>query len=1129
MKTQRVPHVARCAAMFLAAANVDATAQTSTGVWLAPLRVIHLEKSSHGWLQPAPPPMRLASLTYGVPVTNFVFGEEWPPPDGEDSAGTQPPARPPPVYDIDHWTVEQGLPANKIRSLFQTRDGFLWIGTVNGLARFDGVRFTPFTATNCPELAENGQDGRSFFEDETGRLWIGTGRGLLCREAGGFVNFPGQESLRSGRVNGLAGRSQGGFWIAHDRGLACWDGRAIRWLETPEINRPFCLAEDDRSSLWIGGLDGLHEYDVAGGRVARSLAGEELHGVPEGTFLVTALQFDPQGRLWVGLGVAPTPGVDVFPKPRRFGAAGPALLLLPNWARFSREAQGTVWSISQGTPSEVLGFFGSTETPARVVLDTTELHSVLADREGSVWVGSRDGLFRLKRRRFATFQMREPWGGLVQSVAVDHQDRFWFGTEAWCGRWSGLDLLLLSHRDLPIGARVLAHQRPSENTLASGPAPVGVPRSGGSYAPPPEGGTPNASSQAGDPIWADAKGRGVFSLSDYYFDPRVSRSAAPLFPEAGEVRVILAARDGRTWIGSREGLFTIEGTSLTRKGRVEIGDVRSLLEDQRGALWIGTGQGEVFRHDAAGLYPLLARETSDVGAVLCFHESADRNLWLGTEKGLYRVKDGTLETFGSQAGVPGDAIDGILEDQFGRLWLGRKHGISRVARRDLEVWLLDRSALPEIAHFGRDDGILSVEPANGTPTCARASDGRLWFARREGIAVVDPAECPPGLPAPQVWIERPGTPPHHVVSEGEVKLPPGSGRHLELQFSATTLHSPDRALVEYRLDGHDHAWRKAGRERKAAYTNLRPGSYQLRVRAQNHEGRRSEREAVLAITLRPFFWQTWTFRGAGGLALLGGAAGLVRWRLRRQHRLSNEQKLREMEAERSRIARDLHDHFGARLTEILLTRTRAEQPRHGDARAALSELKDLVWSVHPENDSLPGLAEFLADFSTRYLAAAGLELTLDLPLDVPELHITGRLRSAVAAVFKEALRNVVQHARARKIHVGLRVAADQFTLSVRDDGCGFDSPGLGREPDLRSPSLGVPPFGDPDRVNTEHPAKSSPRGNGLQNFRARCAELGGRCRIESVLGQGTTVEFTFPLRHDTPPAAKKLVSIPPTP
>lgn len=722
MKKDQVPRIGWCAAVILAVVNTDAAAQTSASAVAPPLRATHLEKTSFGSLQIAPEHLWISPLADGAPVTNLMTSDEWPAPDLARRA--DPPSRPAPTYDVNHWIMEQGLPANKIRALVQTQDGFLWVGTERGLARFDGVRFVSFTETNSSAFAETGQSVRSLFEDEA-------------------------------------------------------------------------------------------------------------------------------GRLWVGLGLPPTD--DVSPKRRSFGETGPPLLLLPNWARFTMDAMGDVWSTSQGTTTEVLGCSSTTEAAVRVALDTREPHSVFADREGSVWVGSRDGLFRLKRRLFATFQMREQFGGLVQSVAVDHWDRLWFGTQTLCGRWSGRELLLLSNRNLPIGASVLAHQSLSENALASEPATLGVPPAGGFHAPPPAGGTPSAGSQpdspAGGQVWANANDRGMFSLSDYYFNPRVPQTAAPLFPEVGEARVMIAARDGRTWIGSPEGLFVIKGASLTQVGRVEIRNVRSPLEDVRGALWIGTGRGEVFRVDAAGLYRLPSLEASALGAVLCFHESGDGTLWLGTENGLHRVKDGTLETFDSNAGMPGDAIDGILEDQFGRLWLGRKHGITRVARRDLEARLLDRSVLLEIAQFGRGDGILSPEPANGTPTCARTSDGRLWFARRRGDCLVDPSECPPGWPAPQVWIERPGTPHHHTVNEGEIRLPPGSGRHLELRFAATALHSPDRALVEYQLDGHDPLWRKAGRERKAIYSNLGPGRYRFRVRAENHEDRWSGAASPVICTI----------------------------------------------------------------------------------------------------------------------------------------------------------------------------------------------------------------------------------------------------------------------------------------
>lgn len=277
-----------------------------------PFRITHLEDAITGTPGIVRPRIRISSLFYGEIMTNVVIQTDLPAPDRESEqelmnprgggkAGL--PARSSPQYVVDRWTVAEGLPGNKIRSLLQTHDGYLWIGSESGLARFDGVRFTSFTQEDSPEMAANGQVARALFEDDARRLWIGTERGMLSRVGQQFVSFPGQNELSSGRINGFAKRSKGGFWIAADRGVGYWDGTQVHWISTPEESRPFCLAEDGLGKLWIGGMDGLHEYEIDTSRVTRSFRGEQLHGWRGRPANIYGLMIDRQNRLWVGNGI----------------------------------------------------------------------------------------------------------------------------------------------------------------------------------------------------------------------------------------------------------------------------------------------------------------------------------------------------------------------------------------------------------------------------------------------------------------------------------------------------------------------------------------------------------------------------------------------------------------------------------------------------------------------------------------------------------------------------------------------------------------------------------------------------------------------------------------------------------
>ncbi|HKS38894.1 MAG TPA: two-component regulator propeller domain-containing protein [Verrucomicrobiae bacterium] len=991
-----------------------------------------------------------------------------------------------PRYQVDRWDVEHGLPANKVSALLQTGDGYLWIGTVGGLARFDGVRFTVFNDANTPEMQTNGTIGRTLFEDAGRRLWIGTERGILCYSGGRFIAFPGQAEVRGRDVRCIARRSAGGFWFGADGRLGYWDGSTIQWqldmeLDSAAEKRIMALAEAPDGALWIGTFGGLWKADLESGKIKRVPLGTRLR---EG---IRGLLLDRRRNLWIGSGVGVwrlEPGTS---EPRSITDREPAFREAPHGAAFFEDSDGTIWA----TTSFWDGVFRLHEASNKIVMtqvakEVNASSCVLVDREGAVWLGSQDqGLFRLRRESFTTLafggesivdEMRSrrasSRGAAVsggdqaldemRSVSESEDGSLWFASRACLGRWSGSDITLFNVQAL--GAR---HNSPAI-ALPSGQVVTSFPAGG------------------------------LFELPVSADDPRMFRPAAPLFPDIGEAETMLVRRDGSLLIGTAAGLYRADGDSaLERVGGLPHADVRALLEDRDGRLWIGTWGGGVTCLEPDRVRAYTKREGLADDRVGALHESDDGGLWIGTQTGLCRFRDGRCAGFTPDSGVPQQSIHCVLEDDFGRLWLSHAAGIARVARAELEAWLHDRSRTPAVADFGTVDGILNLESTGGSqPAGLKASDGRLWFPTRRGLAVVDPATCPTNSPSPGISIESAVADGQTLAMNASPELPPGQGRTLEIRFTATSLHSPEKVRIRYRLDPHDAGWREAGSVRLATYAGLRAGRYAFRVQARNHEGRWSERDAVFAFRLSPHIWQTWPFYSACLLTLAGSAGGFMVWRLRRQHFRLETRGLQALESERERIARDMHDHLGPQLASLALSAAESGTA-HQRAREALREVSDLIWSVDPGNDTLPSLADFVANFASRYLSTAGVELDLDMPATIPRVPIPSRLRQEVAAMFKEALRNVIQHAQAKRVTIRLAVEAERLLLSVQDDGKGFAS--LARQ----------------NTAAAKGDARSrAAAGNGLRNFRSRSEGLGGSCRIESAPGRGTEVEFIVPLKTD---------------
>jgi ligand-binding sensor domain-containing protein len=895
----------------------------------------------------------IESFVYGEEVTNVVLDARAAMLPSVDRVSNElmdpvtndePPAFPPrPQYHIDQWTSENGLPANKVWSLLQTRDGYLWIGTANGLARFDGVRFATFTPENVPQMLTHGSSIRSLYEDDQGALWIGTDAGLLCYASGAFATIAGQEA-NTGRIHGLERRAVGGFWIAADRGLGFWSNNEIRWMSVTENYRVLAVAEDGKGSVWFGSEAGLFEFDSIANRIVRSLL-----AVPRQDSLVIpkviGLFFDSRKRLWIGSdsGAFRMDRPDAVPVPLPYSAARP--FDIPFGSNFAEDAQGVVWATTMDSGAGLYGYAErdlKTSSRTQIGEDLGWTRTVLVDREGVLWTGTQHGLFRLRRKPFATVQLNgASRSSDVRSVTIDQQGALWFSIGESTAHWSGYDLAVFDWV-------TFASTRP--------------------FAAPDRFGH----------IWAPFNSRGVLRISDFSTPAKPPTLHAPQLTNKGEVVAMHRGPSGNLWIGMRDGLYRIAETGALEQVQ-NLADPISLLDDGT-HLWVGTKAGDVYQ--LPSMVPLWENSADSKSPVIALHRSADGVLWIGTPSGLHRFARSRLLGFGSASGLPQGPIHGILEDDTGRLWLNTGDGIVRVAREGLDKWLADPSRVPALAVFGRKDGLSLGNRSSGSQSCVKGTDGRLWFAKRNGLVVVNPSESPP-LPVPHVLVET------VLVNEAnlargydkdEADLPPGSGEHLEFLFTATSLHSPEKVRIRYRLDGFDPAWREAGTGRRARYSKIPPGTYVFRVQACNHEGVWSERDAVFAFRISPHFWQTGIFPVLCVTALGGTLAGAKMWSSRRRRRHLARERQHLLAGERARIARDIHDHLGAHLSELVFTlgEENSAEARQ-KAQESLKELQDAIWALRPENDTLSSLADFIAEFAERYLSAAGLNLQIDAP------------------------------------------------------------------------------------------------------------------------------------------------------
>jgi signal transduction histidine kinase/ligand-binding sensor domain-containing protein len=725
----------------------------------------------------------------------------------------------------------------------------------------------------------------------------------------------------------------------------------------------------------------------------------------------------------------------------------------PAHARITQDQHGTIWIGASDYLGGVLRFDEDSPLIEKSHYDHImgQTFDILSDREGTLWVASREGLFRLRPMPFdsISFDGVGSRSG-VRSIVEAPDGQLWFGSRRVFASWAKETLTVVDG---------LLSLKPSftSSMIVDRKAQVWVGYPGGGIA---KLSSPNAPSQ---------------------FAPQFIRQ----FPEIGELRGAALRSQGGLWLGTDTGLFSLSSDEKIRSVSTDLKDISCLIEDRSQGVWMGTynqGLGYRAKDDSEPITHLEGLPSNHIGAI--YQDSSD-HIWVGTEKGLVKIQQQTVLRPPVDSPLPKGRIDGIVEDDLQRLWISHDGGVSRVQIKDAASHFSNELPSLSVANFSTEHGISGVQRPSGIPPCntaLKSRDGRLWFTRYSGILTVDPSKLPLDVPAPTVLIQKLTANGTHYKPIPNRLLPAGSGRLIEIEFTTASLYQPENVILDYRLKGLDTFWRRAERERIATYLNLTPGEYELEVRARNHEGRWTEKPSSLRFQIAPYFFETWWF----GLILFSSASGVIAfllYRRFRQQRVAFEtERLDALKRERTRIARDIHDHLGAQLSATALQSAPAASELAADS---LKELRDLIWSVDPEQDTLDGFIDFIADFASRFLAAAEIELELNLPSLGLDRPFDQRIRLELAAVFKEALNNIVKHSNAREVKILLSIEPQRLGLSIQDDGIGITSQG----------SKGM----------------ESPKGrcgNGLPNMRSRIKGLGGSFDLRSKpdLGVGISIE-----------------------
>jgi signal transduction histidine kinase/ligand-binding sensor domain-containing protein len=944
------------------------------------------------------------------------------------------------------WTADSGLPQNSVRGLVQTPDGFIWVATLNGVARFDGIRFEVFDKSNTPGITTS--RFVAMVAGGGGDLWLASEDGNIVRyHDQHFITLGDAAGLRPHSAGAITANGSGSIWVLSGDMVLRWNAPSARFdresFDTADLH--FAPLWWVGTGFWAQQRDALLWFEY--GRLHHlTLPSEISH------WHIRSLAAGTDGALWISSIDGQTARVLDGKFTVKRGSFTTAI------------GTDTNWFVEVATNSQRWLHFPS-DGANQPILYNVLIH----DNEDNIWVGSEgQGLFRIQRQFIQTISTEK---GLASDnvYPVFHAKN----GDMWVGSWpSGLSQI---HDGQVVRIFSIADGLPGLIT--------------------------SLAEDASGALWVGGH-NGLRKL----VNGKLVEQKLPLTGSMPAIQAMLQTPDGAMLLGTPHGLYVWDGARSrwrTTLDGLATDDVRVLMTDRRGDLWVG-GYGGLTRIHAGQSTRWTETQGLPSNNVRALMEDSDGNLWVGTyDGGIGWLRNGRWVNFNRQLGLFDNGAFQILEDGQKRFWISSNRGLYRVSRTQLTAVADGHDELVNSVSYGRADGMLSAECNGGLwPAGSRDSNGKLWFPTQKGVAIVDPAAVHTVRQAPRVLIESNSVDHKPQAEVGSVTLRPGQA-NLEVSYTALSYTNPEQIMFRYKLEGIDHDWQEAGFRRTAYYTLLPPGSYLFRVKARNSDGVASLADATVRITIVPPFYRRWWFLAL--LAVLVLAIPWTAWSYRirqlkkaqvRQHAFSRE-LIASQEGERRRIAAELHDSLGQRLIIInnlalFLVRNKGKARTEDEkqqmveeisteASQAIEETRAISYALRPFQLDRLGLTRAIQALAKTVARAS--EITIRADVDDVDDAFPEDLRINVFRIVQEALNNIVKHSGAERATVVFRRNASTLVLIIADDGHGMTA-----EPGAVAPGHG---------------------GFGLTGMRERVTLLSGTLHIESD-GTGTLLTIQFP-------------------
>lgn len=898
----------------------------------------------------------------------------------------------PAQYTRRVWHVQDGLPEETVQAAVQTPDGYLWVGTTGGLARFDGTHFVTYNRNTNPSLTENSVFCLMTARD--GSLWLGTeGGGLLHLVNGRFRAYTSRDGLTDGFVRSIIEDERSRIWVGTDNGLFHLTNGVVDKVDTSRLAPALAvhsIFEDREHRIWVGGSRLLMFSE---GHAQRF----RLPGAYSQNRVKSILQTS-DGTIWVGT----VGGLDRLQSKRFVPVPGIAATV----RTLRQTSDGTLWIGTIGNGLYTYSNHTLQKVSGNGLLPSNTVLAIDEDNSHQIWIGTQDGLVRLSKTPVRVVPLPGGSDPDFETISYDGDGTIW-----------------------AVSSRVYAIRNDRAEPYsfkALGKIPVR-----------------NVFRDRQGTLWIGTDGSGAFHLTAN----GVVHYSAPQALANNFVRAFLQSRDGSIWIALDQGISHIVGN---RVQNYEVRDglayfsTRALMEDRDGNLWIGTDQGlSCWRHGhfvANTATRGMSREK--IWSIL---QDARGVIWFGTrDHGLFRYEDGRLTQFTTAQGLASNSIYQLLEDHHGQLWMSSPNTVSSIP-----FAALDEDAPTSGLHlavtmydmpYDADDAQMY---GGRQPSGCVGLDGTVWFPSNKGAVHI--LYQPPSLAsAPKLLLAGVAVDGREMAASSFHTIGADASR-LEISFAPLSLQSQDDLRFRYRLDPFDRGWTYAGTNRVATYTNLPPGRYRFRVVAfpLNHPS--SFSEASLTFRKRPHFYVTWWFISLCGVALCLIGLLAYRWRVRLL-----QVRFKAVLEERNRLAREMHDTVIQGCTSIsalLEAISSYERERKGmlnidlldfartQVRTTIDEARHAVWNLRNGEEPRQNLS--LAVCAMADHTGKEFSVVVDCRSKGPLFMVPNSIAHEVLMVIREGVYNAVLHARPDRVSIELLYGRDDLKVKVCDDGIGF--------------------------------------------------------------------------------------------